>query len=145
MACVLTAAVIRDGRATIGHVGDTRLYKLRAGAIEKVTRDHSPVGEREDAHELSEQHAMQHPRRNEVYRDVGSELHDARDPDFIDIQEIVVERDAALLFCSDGLTDLVDSVSINAIVGQERYRVHYDGYGPEWDETVELSRIQPRQ
>jgi serine/threonine protein phosphatase PrpC len=118
MACVLTVAVIRDGRAAIGHVGDTRLYKLRAGAIEKVTRDHSPVGEREDAHELSEQHAMQHPRRNEVYRDVGSELHDARDPDFIDIQEIVVERDAALLFCSDGLTDLVDSVSINAIVGR---------------------------
>lgn len=35
--------------------------------------------------------------------------------------------------------------TINGIVGQERYRVHYDGYGPEWDENVDSSRIQPRQ
>jgi hypothetical protein len=34
--------------------------------------------------------------------------------------------------------------TITGIVGQERYRVRYDGYGPEWDETVPLSRIQPR-
>jgi hypothetical protein len=33
---------------------------------------------------------------------------------------------------------------ITGIVGQERYRVHYEGYGPEWDETVGLSRIQTR-
>ena len=106
MACVLTAAVIRDGRAMVGHVGDTRLYKLRSGRIEKVTRDHSPVGEREDARELSELDAMQHPRRNEVYRDVGSEPHEPGDPDFIDIHEVPFEPDAALLLCSDGLTDL---------------------------------------
>ena len=58
MACVLTVAVIKDGVATVGHVGDTRLYKLRHGRIEKITRDHSPVGEREDAGELSEVDAM---------------------------------------------------------------------------------------
>ena len=34
---------------------------------------------------------------------------------------------------------------ITAIVGQERYRIHYEGYGNEWDETVGLNRIQPRQ
>ena len=118
MACVLTAAVIRSGRAVVGHVGDTRLYKLRSGRIEKVTRDHSPVGEREDARELSELDAMQHPRRNEVYRDVGSEPHEPGDSDFIDIQEVPFEPDAALLLCSDGLTDLVDSSSINAIVAR---------------------------
>ena len=106
----------RDGRAIVGHVGDTRLYKLRRGRIEKVTRDHSPVGEREDAREISELEAMQHPRRNEVYRDVGSEPHEPADPDFIDVQEIPFEPDAALLLCSDGLTDLVDSASINQIV-----------------------------
>src|SRR5918998_1002686 len=54
MACVLTAVVVKDGTATIGHVGDTRLYKVRSGHIEKITRDHSPIGEREDANELSE-------------------------------------------------------------------------------------------
>jgi PPM family protein phosphatase len=116
MACVLTAVVMGDGSAVVGHVGDTRLYKLRRGLIEKVTRDHSPVGEREDARELSELDAMQHPRRNEVYRDVGSEPHEPADIDFIDVQEISFEPDAALLLCSDGLTDLVDSASINKIV-----------------------------
>src|SRR5204863_4015205 len=87
MACVLTVAVVEEGRAIVGHVGDTRLYKLRQGRIDKVTRDHSPVGEREDAHESSEVEAMRHPRRNEVYRDVGSEPHEADDADFIDIQQ----------------------------------------------------------
>lgn len=112
MACVLTVVVVEDGRAIVGHVGDTRLYKLQGGRIEKVTRDHSPVGEREDAHEISEAEAMRHPRRNEVYRDVGSDIHDALDADFIDLVEIPFEPDAALLLCSDGLTDLVESASI---------------------------------
>ena len=118
MACVLTAVIIRNERATFGHVGDTRLYKLRADQIEKLTRDHSPVGEREDANEISERQAMRHPRRNEVYRDVGSEFHDRRDRDFIDIGEVTFEPDAALLICSDGLTDLVDSISIARVVSQ---------------------------
>ena len=122
MACVLTAVVVGDGRAVVGHVGDTRLYKIRDGRIEKITFDHSPVGEREDARELSELDAMQHPRRNEVYRDVGSEPHEPADPDFIDVQELPFEPDAALLLCSDGLTDLVDSTSINEIVARRAGR-----------------------
>jgi serine/threonine protein phosphatase PrpC len=124
MACVLTVVVVDDGRAVVGHVGDTRLYKLRNGRIEKTTRDHSPVGEREDAHEISEFEAMRHPRRNEVYRDVGSEPHDALDPGFIDLQDIPFEPDAALLLCSDGLTDLVDSTSIAEVVTHFAGRPH---------------------
>ena len=69
MACVLTVALVDGERLTVGHVGDSRLYKLRGGAISKLTRDHSPIGEREDRGELSEADAMSHPRRNEVYRD----------------------------------------------------------------------------
>lgn len=116
MACVLTVAVINNGDLVVGHVGDTRLYKLRAGHIEKLTRDHSPVGEREDAGELSELDAMQHPRRNEVYRDVGSDQHDPDDPEFIDVFRRPLETDAALLLCSDGLTDQVNSATIAEIV-----------------------------
>ena len=116
MACVLTVAVVENGRATIGHVGDTRLYKLRNGRIEKVTHDHSPVGEREDAGELSEAEAMRHPRRNEVYRDVGSDPHEPGDPGFIDIVDVPFEPDAALLLCSDGLTDAVASRTIADVV-----------------------------
>jgi PPM family protein phosphatase len=118
MACVLTAVVVKDGTATIGHVGDTRIYKLRHGRIEKITRDHSPIGEREDAKELSEFEAMRHPRRNEVYRDVGSEPHSPGDAEFVDVQEIPFEPEAALLLCSDGLSDLVDSSSILRTVMQ---------------------------
>src|SRR3954465_11810327 len=116
MACVLTLVVVDDTRAVVGHVGDTRLYKLGADRIDKITRDPSPVGEREDSSELSELEAMHHPRRNEVYRDVGSDPHQPDDPDFIDACEIAFEPDAALLLCSDGLTDLVNSSSLHDIV-----------------------------
>jgi serine/threonine protein phosphatase PrpC len=68
MACVLTAVVIENGTATIGHVGDSRCYKIRGTKIRKLTHDHSPVGEREDSKEISESEAMRHPRRNEVFR-----------------------------------------------------------------------------
>jgi len=116
MACVLTVAVVEDGSAVIGHVGDSRLYKIRAGRIEKITHDHSPVGEREDRNDLSETDAMRHPRRNEVYRDVGSDPQQPGDRDFIDVHEIAFEPDAALLLCSDGLTDVISATSVQQIV-----------------------------
>ena len=72
--------------------------------------------------ELSEAEAMRHPRRNEVYRDVGSEPHDADDPDFVDVHETPFEPDAALLLCSDGLTDLIPSTTIRDIVARVRRR-----------------------
>jgi serine/threonine protein phosphatase PrpC len=122
MGCVLTVAVVDNGGVTVGHVGDTRLYKLRRGEIVKVTRDHSPVGEREDSHQLSEAQAMRHPRRNEVYRDVGAEPHETTDPEFIDILKVPFEPDAALLLCSDGLTDTVSSTAIGRVV--EEYAGH---------------------
>lgn len=122
MACVLTVAVLDGADVVIAHVGDTRLYKVRGGRVEKLTKDHSPVGEREDAGELSEADAMRHPRRNEVYRDVGSERHQPTDPGFIDVFRAPFEPDAALLLCSDGLTDLVDSATIGHTV--EEYAGH---------------------
>jgi serine/threonine protein phosphatase PrpC len=112
MACVLTLAVLENGSAVIGHVGDSRLYYARRGTIRKVTHDHSPVGEREDAGEISEAEAMRHPRRNEVFRDVGSEDHAPDDANFIELHRIPFEPDAALLICSDGLSDLVTSAEI---------------------------------
>src|SRR3954470_10611914 len=116
MACVLTVAVVNNGDFVVGHVGDTRLYKLRAGRIEKLTRDHSPVGEREDSGELNERDAMQHPRRNEVYRDVGSMEHTPDDKDFIEVMTIPFRVDQAILLCSDGLSDLLTSAEIRQIV-----------------------------
>lgn len=116
MTCVLTAALVTGSTLTIGHVGDTRLYKIRQGRIQKLTRDHSPVGEREDAGEITEAEAMGHPRRNEVYRDVGAQPHGPDDTDFVDIVESTFEPDAALVLCSDGLSDQVSSASVRRIV-----------------------------
>ena len=116
MACVLTVAVLENGSAVVGHVGDSRLYQVRRGEIRKITHDHSPVGEREDSLELTEAEAMRHPRRNEVFRDVGSEEHQPDDPDFIEIRRIPFEPDSALLLCSDGLSDQVPSADIRRAV-----------------------------
>ncbi len=112
MSCVLTVVVILDGEAVVGHVGDTRLYKIRRGVIEKVTHDHSPIGVREDAGEISEQEAMHHPRRNEIFRDVGSEERAPADEDFVEIRRISFEPDSSLLLCSDGLTDQLSSAEL---------------------------------
>jgi parallel beta-helix repeat protein len=119
MACVLTLAVSAGDEFIIGHVGDSRLYLYWNGKLHKITCDHSPVGELEDAGELTEDEAMSHPRRNEVYRDVGSYLHAPDDPRFIEIKRIRFHPDAALLLCSDGLTDLVKAADISRIL--ERY------------------------
>jgi serine/threonine protein phosphatase PrpC len=95
MACVLTLALLEDGQITIGHVGDSRLYVIWNGAIRKLTADHSPVGEWEDAREPGEE-------------------------DFIDIRTCQFKSDAAFLLCSDGLTDQLTSAQIREIV--DRYR-----------------------
>ncbi len=116
MACVATVAILMEGRLTVGHVGDTRLYVIDRNGLRKVTRDHSPVGEREDAGELAEREAMRHPRRNEVFRDIGSAARDKDEAEFVDIIEEPFGRDGAFLICSDGLSDMVTADTMFEIV-----------------------------
>jgi PPM family protein phosphatase len=119
MACVLTLALISDEKVFVGHVGDSRLYLTWNGAIRKLTSDHSPVGEREDAGELNEAEAMAHPRRHEVFRDVGSRQRLPDEDDFIEMKEFLFKPDAAILLCSDGLSDLLTSAELLEVM--ERY------------------------
>ncbi len=116
MACVATLALIEGDQVTVGHVGDSRLYLLAPGSIKKITRDHSPVGELEDFEGLSEDAAMHHPRRNEVYRDLGSAPHTPSDAGFVEIHSFTLSRSAALLLCSDGLTDQVPATDIRLLI-----------------------------
>jgi PPM family protein phosphatase len=116
MACVLTLAALDDDRFVVGHVGDSRLYLIWNGAIRKLTSDHSPVGEMEERGELTEQEAMLHPRRNEVFRDVGSKPRSADEDDFIELKEFLFKPDAAVLLCSDGLSDVLTSSQISEII-----------------------------
>lgn len=116
MACVLTLAVIHEDKVTVGHVGDSRLYLIWNGAMRKLTSDHSPVGEREDRGDLSEQEAMLHPRRHEVFRDVGSRRREPGDEEFVEMREFLFKPDAAFMLCSDGLSDEVTSAEMNEII-----------------------------
>jgi PPM family protein phosphatase len=118
MACVLTLAIVESGEVTVGHVGDSRLYLIWRGGLRKLTSDHSPVGAAEDAGELTEQEAMFHPRRNEVFRDVGSRPRMVSGEDFIEIRRCRFRPDAALLLCSDGLTDQLTTTHIREIVSR---------------------------
>src|SRR3954469_6605550 len=115
MACVLTLAVLEGEELTIGHVGDSRLYRLDARGITKITHDHSPIGELEDARAISDTEAMRDERRNEVYRDVGSEPRDPDADDFIELIRTRLDEDAAMLICSDGLTDMLPALEVNRI------------------------------
>ena len=118
MACVLTLAVAREDQITLGHVGDSRLYLIWNGTLRKLTSDHSPVGEWEEQGELSEAAAMNHPRRNEVFRDVGSRPREAHEEEFIQIKSFPFRPGAAILLCTDGLSDMLTSAEISAVVEQ---------------------------
>jgi serine/threonine protein phosphatase PrpC len=116
MGCVLTALLIENEIATIAHVGDTRLYKIKNGEIQKLTTDHSPIGEIEESGDFSEIGLMRHPRRNEVSRCLGLFEIDFENSEFVDVFETLFLPETAFLLCSDGLSDLLTSGKIFEII-----------------------------
>ena len=121
MSCVLTAAIIdvAQKQISMAHVGDSRLYSFHGGQLKKLSHDHSLIGYREEIGDLTEEEAMHHPQRNVIGRDVGSQKHKAGDEDFIEAQVFPLLPNTTLLFCSDGLTDLVTSSTIASVLGRE--------------------------
>jgi serine/threonine protein phosphatase PrpC len=118
MCCVLTAAVA-DGAANavyFAHVGDTRMYRYRKGELKKLTKDHSFVGLREDAGEITEREAMSHPQRNQILREVGSAIHRIDDEDFMQYGTEDLLPGDCLLLCSDGLTDMITAQQISNLL-----------------------------
>lgn len=121
MSCVLTSALIDADRRVIDmvHVGDTRMYQYHNGELLKLSHDHSYVGFCEEIGGLTEEQAMNHPRRNEISRAVGEERHGVSDQSFLEAVEHPLLPDSILLLCSDGLTDLVASAQIVSILEQD--------------------------
>lgn len=121
MSCVLTSALVDVNRRVIDmvHVGDTRLYQYHHGELRKLSHDHSLIGYREEMGDLTEEQAMHHPQRNVISRDVGSAKHEVADRDFLEAEEFPLLANSILLLCSDGLTDLITSKQIVAILQQE--------------------------
>jgi len=118
MCCVLTAVVADAATQSVyfAHVGDTRLYRYREGKLQKLTRDHSFVGIREDAGEMTELEAMNHPHRNQILREVGSTLHRLDDEDFMDYGRDELLPGDSLLLCSDGLTDMITVQQVTTVL-----------------------------
>lgn len=103
MSTTLTAFAIDHGELAIGHVGDCRLYRVRAGNITQLTKDHTVVASRKRMKLLSEQGARDHPDRGVLTRSVGRELIVAVDK----ITTRVAQGDL-LIACSDGLYNVLE-------------------------------------
>lgn len=114
MGCVLTAGIvdIENRTLSIAHVGDSRLYRFAGGNLSKLTHDHSLVGYQEEQGILTEEQAMRHPRRSVIERCLGAEMHNPEDKNFIEAGIFPLNDGEILLFCSDGLSDVLTSAQI---------------------------------
>jgi len=116
MGTTMTAALVGDGgTVTIGHVGDSRAYRLREDRLEQLTEDHSLVAELVRTGRLSAEEAETHPQRSVITRALGT------DPEVdVDVFTIQAEPGDLFLLCSDGLTTMVDDDEIRRTVSEGR-------------------------
>ena len=121
MGCVLSAGIIELDNNVIDvvHVGDSRIYRYQGNAFDKITHDHSLVGYREEIGELTEIEAMNHPQRNVIDRLLGDALHTTTERGFFEASKYPLDENTQLLFCSDGLTDLVTRAEMMDILDQQ--------------------------
>jgi PPM family protein phosphatase len=115
MGTTIVAAVFHGNRVSIGHIGDSRCYRLRGEKFEQLTHDHSLLQEQIDSGQLTPEQAKYSLNKNLVTRALGIE---AIVP--ADIAEYRLEADDLYLLCSDGLTDMVEPTVIHNIVTAKR-------------------------
>ncbi|TJY43252.1 Stp1/IreP family PP2C-type Ser/Thr phosphatase [Cohnella pontilimi] len=109
---VVVAVMSRDG-GFIGHVGDSRIYRLRGSRLEQLTDDHTVINELSKSGQLSPEEAARHPLRHAITRSVGTE----RDVK-ADIMAIDWMPGDRLLLCSDGLSGLVEETMLQQTLAQ---------------------------
>ena len=113
MATTASAVLLGQRSASVAHVGDSRVYVLRAGTLEQITNDHSWVEEQVRAGTLSPTAARQHPWRNVVTRALSG----GDDPE-VDVTEVSPKPGERYLLCSDGLFGVVPDTRIAELLGQ---------------------------
>jgi protein phosphatase len=113
MATTASAVLMGKESASVGHVGDSRVYVLRQGTLAQITHDHSWVEEQVRAGTLTPSAARQHPWRNVVTRALSG----GEDPE-VDVTEVTPEPGERYLLCSDGLFGVVADDRIAEILGQ---------------------------
>ncbi len=118
MGTTLTAVRVDDDDLAVAHVGDSRLYRVRHGELERLTRDHTLVQALIDQGKLDEVSAAVHPQRSVITRALGPEPAVE-----VDTQSVRLRDGDMFLLCSDGLTGMVDEETLGRIVsGSEGLR-----------------------
>jgi len=112
MGTTLVMAVLLGSTLVIGHVGDSRAYRWRAGVLTLLTRDHSLLQEQIDIGLITPADAAASGYRNLVTRALGVE-----DTVLLDVQEVGIASGDVLLLCSDGLNDMLHDADIAAVLG----------------------------
>jgi len=113
MGTTLVVAVFRDNRVLLGHVGDSRCYRLREGKLQQITRDHSLLQEQIDAGLITPEQAAFSANKNLVTRAVGVE-----DTVLLETHQHDVQQGDVFLMCSDGLSDMLDDAGIAEVLQQ---------------------------
>jgi serine/threonine protein phosphatase PrpC len=117
MGTTLTALILKQDEGILAHVGDSRCYRLREGAFEQLSRDHTLVAHLAAQGILTPEQAKYHPQRNVIRQAVG--VADPSEPLEPDIETFALQAGDLYLLCSDGLTDMVDDAEIEAILRDE--------------------------
>jgi protein phosphatase len=115
MGTTVTAAIVDPEKeeVAIGHVGDSRAYRLRSGRLEQLTRDHSLVEEMRRKGQLTDAQAEDHPQRSIITRALGPE------PEVqVDLQTVSAQAGDVFLLCSDGLTTMLDDEHIGRLLAR---------------------------
>lgn len=112
MATTIVALHLNGDVATIGHVGDSRLYRVdREGNLFADTEDHSMVADEVRAGRMTPEQAENHPSKNIINRALGAE------PSvLVDLKTIMIEPGTAFLLCSDGITRHVTDAEIKGVL-----------------------------
>lgn len=115
MGTTLVVGVFREDKLLLGHIGDSRCYRLRDGELQQITKDHSLLQEQIDAGLITPEQAAHSTIKNLVTRAVGVD-----DVVLLEVNEHSVQAGDMYLLCSDGLSDMVDDAGIARIVLAER-------------------------
>ncbi|HEX4076807.1 MAG TPA: protein phosphatase 2C domain-containing protein [Candidatus Acidoferrales bacterium] len=113
MGATLVAARIDGERMSIAHVGDSRIYRLRGGDFEQLTRDHSFVADQMLRGRMTPEEASSSALQSVLIRAIGIE------PEVdVDVNEELLMDGDTLLLCSDGLTRELSDQQIGAVLGE---------------------------
>jgi len=113
MATTVAALHVKENIATIGHVGDSRVYSIDPrGKLRRETADHSVVEEEVRAGRMTIEQALNHPSRNIISRALGAE-NDVE----VELKTVMVEPGTTFLLCSDGITRHIPDVELEEIIG----------------------------